>query len=75
MGSLSVVGSHQEDEFSSLGTELDRYWLEQLRRAKEICDLLERQLSAASGPSLRLVSPMPRPHTGRTPAQRQSRPQ
>jgi hypothetical protein len=56
---LNVVGSHREDEFSSLRTELDRYWLEQLRRAREICDLLERQLSAVSRPHLHLVSSLP----------------
>jgi hypothetical protein len=56
---LNVVGSHREDELSSLRAELDRYWLEQLRRAREICDLLERQLSPVRRPRLHLVSSLP----------------
>ena len=46
--------SHRENELASVGDQLDRYWLEQLRRAREICDLLERQFSAVSRPHLRL---------------------
>jgi hypothetical protein len=61
---LSVVGSHREDELSSLRDELDRYWLEQLGRAKEICDLLERQISAVSKPHLHLVSSLPTDEDG-----------
>jgi len=55
----AVDRSHRENELASLAAELDRYWLEQLRRAKEICDLLERQFSAVSRPHLRLVSSVP----------------
>jgi hypothetical protein len=54
-----VGKSHRENEFTSVAAELDRYWLEQLRRAREICDLLERQLSAVSRPHLRLLSSAP----------------
>jgi hypothetical protein len=69
-----VGASHREKELASLATELDRYWLEQLRRAKEICDLLERQFSAVSRPQLRLVSSVP-PNADPTQTERQSRPQ
>jgi hypothetical protein len=60
MKSVRAVGqSHRENEFASIAAELDRYWLEQLRRAGEICDLLERQFSAVSRPHLRLVGSAP----------------
>ncbi len=51
--------SHRETDLASVAAELDRYWLEQLRRAREICDLLERQFSAVSRPHLRLISSVP----------------
>jgi hypothetical protein len=54
-----VGNSHRETELASVAAELDRYWLEQLRRAREICDLLERQFSAVSRPHLRLIDSAP----------------
>jgi hypothetical protein len=70
----AVGRSHPENEFASLAAELDRYWLEQLRRAGEICDLLERQLLAVSRPHLRLVSSAPA-KADPTHAERKPRPQ
>jgi hypothetical protein len=49
----------QEHELVALAAELERYWSDQWRRAKEICDLLEQRLAAgpAVRPELRLVTP------------------
>jgi len=41
----------EEHELVAIAAELERYWSEQWRRAKEICDLLEQRL--ASRPSIR----------------------
>ena len=52
-----------DHELVVIAAELERYWAEQWRRAKEICDLLERRLAgrtlavAAPRPELRLVGP------------------
>ena len=49
-----------EHELVAIASELERYWSEQWRRAKEICDLLEQRLAtrtAAVSPRLRLVTP------------------
>ena len=55
-----------ENELAAIAAELERYWSDQWRRAKEICDLLEQRLAAAKPattssvrPQLRLVSPAP----------------
>lgn len=61
----------RESELASVAAELDRYWLEQLRRAREICDLLERQFSAVSRPNLRLLSSAPPPSAEATRTKRQ----
>jgi hypothetical protein len=58
-GAVDAPGDH---ELVTIAAELERYWLEQWRRAKEICDLLERRLAGrtiAPRPQLRLVSPPP----------------
>jgi hypothetical protein len=55
-----AVDNSGEHELVAIAAELERYWSEQWRRAKEICDLLERRLAtrtAAVGPRLRLVTP------------------
>ncbi len=46
-----------ENELAAIAAELERYWSEQWRRAKEICDLLEQRLAAGASPrpQLRLV--------------------
>ncbi len=48
-----------ESELVAIAAELERYWADQWRRAKEICDLLELRLagtrSLAPRPELRLV--------------------
>ena len=49
-----------EHELVAIAAELERYWADQWRRAKEICDLLERRLAGrplAPRPELRLVDP------------------
>ena len=53
------MDTSQEHELVALAAELERYWSDQWRRAKEICDLLERRLAAGAAvrPELRLVSP------------------
>jgi len=53
------VDTSQEHELVALAAELERYWSDQWRRAKEICDLLEQRLAAgaAARPELRLVNP------------------
>ena len=38
----------------AVATELERYWVEQSRRAKEICDLLERHVRDSLGLSPQL---------------------
>jgi hypothetical protein len=51
-----------ENELTAIAAELERYWADQWRRAKEICDLLEQRLAvgpSAARPQLRLVSPTP----------------
>jgi hypothetical protein len=53
-----------EHELVAIAAELERYWADQWRRAKEICDLLERRLAGrpvAPRPELRLVSPAATP--------------
>jgi hypothetical protein len=53
-----AVDTSGEHELVAIASELERYWTEQWRRAKEICDLLEQRLAdrASSGPRLQLVS-------------------
>ena len=49
-----------EHELVAIASELERYWSDQWRRAKEICDLLEQRLAARTAavtPRLRLVTP------------------
>ena len=48
-----------EHELAAIASELERYWSEQWRRAKEICDLLEQRLAnkTAVAPRLQLVAP------------------
>jgi hypothetical protein len=55
------VDTSGENELVAIAAELERYWSEQWRRAKEICDLLEQRLAAGSTtkPQLRLVRPAP----------------
>jgi hypothetical protein len=52
------VDTSRENELAALAADLERYWSDQWRRAKEICDLLERRLAGgtSTGPQLRLVS-------------------
>lgn len=47
-----------EHELVAIASELERYWSEQWRRAKEICDLLEQRLATRppTQPPLQLVS-------------------
>ena len=47
-----------EHELVAIAAELERYWSEQWRRAKEICDLLEHRLACGTPvqPRLQLVS-------------------
>jgi hypothetical protein len=56
-----AVDNSGEHELVAIAAELERYWSEQWRRAKEICDLLEDRLAtrtaAAVAPRLRLVTP------------------
>jgi hypothetical protein len=59
----------QEHELAALAAELERYWSDQWRRAKEICDLLEQRVAGgpAVRPRLRVVSsPEPAPEAGST---------
>jgi hypothetical protein len=53
-----AVNTSGEHELAAIASELERYWSEQWRRAKEICDLLERRLGnrSAARPPLQLVS-------------------
>jgi hypothetical protein len=53
-----AVDTSGEHELVAIANELERYWSEQWRRAKEICDLLEQRLSSRTpaGPRLQLVS-------------------
>jgi hypothetical protein len=54
-----AVDNSGEHELAAIATELERYWSEQWRRAKEICDLLEQRLAtrpAVAGPRLQLVT-------------------
>jgi hypothetical protein len=57
------VDTRAENELVVIAAELERYWSEQWRRAKEICDLLEQRLAAGptARPQLRLVSPTQTP--------------
>jgi hypothetical protein len=59
--SAMPVDKPGENELAVIAAELERYWSEQWRRAKEICDLLEQRLAAGAAvrPQLRLVSPSP----------------
>jgi hypothetical protein len=55
-----AVDNSGEHELVTIAAELERYWSEQWRRAKEICDLLEQRLAArtaAVAPRLKLVTP------------------
>jgi hypothetical protein len=56
-----AVETSGEHELVAIAAELERYWSEQWRRAKEICDLLEQRLAsrtpAAPRPRLQLVAP------------------
>jgi hypothetical protein len=51
------VDASGENELAAIAAELERYWSEQWRRAREICDLLEQRLAAGATdrPQLRLV--------------------
>jgi hypothetical protein len=53
-----AVDTSGEHELVAIASELERYWSEQWRRAKEICDLLEQRLGtrAVARPQLQLVS-------------------
>ncbi len=55
------VDKSGDHELVALAAELEHYWSEQWRRAKEICDLLEQRLAAGAAvkPQLRLVSAPP----------------
>jgi len=56
----AAVDNSGDHELVAIAAELERYWSEQWRRAKEICDLLEQRLTArtaAVSPQLRLVTP------------------
>ena len=64
-----------EHELVAIAAELERYWSEQWRRAKEICDLLEQRLATRSParPRLQLVTDASAlPETGDAPAARPS---
>jgi hypothetical protein len=52
------VDTSGEHELVAMAAELERYWSEQWRRAKEICDLLEKRLASRSParPQLQLVA-------------------
>ena len=55
-----AVDNSGEHELVAIASELERYWSEQWRRAKEICDLLEQRLASRTAvvtPRLRLVTP------------------
>ena len=47
-----------EHELVAIAAELERYWSEQWRRAREICDLLEQRLATRTpaSPRLQLVT-------------------
>lgn len=49
-----AVDTSGEHELVAIASELERYWSEQWRRAKEICDLLEQRLATPSRPRPRL---------------------
>ena len=53
-----AVETSGEHELVAIAAELERYWSEQWRRAKEICDLLEERLAhkTPATPRLQLVS-------------------
>ena len=53
-----AVDTSGEHELVAIANELERYWSEQWRRAKEICDLLEQRLATRTParPQLQLVS-------------------
>lgn len=53
-----AVDISSEHELVAIAAELERYWSEQWRRAKEICDLLEQRLATRSPvqPRLQLLS-------------------
>jgi len=55
---VSGVDTSGETELVAIAAELERYWSEQWRRAKEICDLLEQRLATRTPgrPQLRVVS-------------------
>jgi hypothetical protein len=52
------VDTSGEHELVAIASELERYWSEQWRRAKEICDLLEQRLGnrAVARPRLQIVT-------------------
>jgi len=54
-----AVDNSGEHELVAIAAELERYWSEQWRRAKEICDLLEQRLDGRTAitPRLQLVTP------------------
>ena len=53
-----AVETSGEHELVAIAAELERYWSEQWRRAKEICDLLEERLAhkTPATPRLQLIS-------------------
>ncbi len=52
------MDTSSEHELVAIAAELERYWSDQWRRAKEICDLLEQRLATRTPgrPQLRVVS-------------------
>ena len=52
-----AVETSGEHELVAIAAELERYWSDQWRRAKEICDLLEERLAhkTPATPRLQLV--------------------
>jgi hypothetical protein len=64
--SALAVDTSGEHELVAIASELERYWSEQWRRAKEICDLLEQRLATTTpaAPRLQLVSGIDGPVNG-----------
>jgi hypothetical protein len=63
----AAVEGTGESELVAIAAELERYWADQWRRAKEICDLLEQRLAGRNltpRPELRLVGPPAAPEPG-----------
>jgi hypothetical protein len=56
--SHAAVDTSGDNELVAIAAELERYWSDQWRRAKEICDLLEQRLASrpTTRPQLQVVS-------------------